>query len=136
MATNKLTGKAGTVVFNGDNLEITKWDAKHNRDLKDSTDSTNYDAASNMVHKGQEPVALQTEVDCEGYFNAAAVDFAVINNLYSGSVSVLMALKFNAANIYGHGNFDVEKFETESPIMDVVKWKASFKSNNIFTVNA
>ena len=135
MATSvqKVTGKAGAFTYNGTKLSITKYTAKVERELVDSTGSDNYDAATDLIHKAQLPVSIQVTADVEGQFDLNSTDASVIATLYSGATAIPVILGINAAVVLGHGNFDISDFECDVPIDDMVTWKATIKSNGVFT---
>lgn len=133
MAEQRLTGKASYFQINGTRIPITSAKPKHNRELADSTDSSNYDAATDMIHKSQLPVTLQTELSIEGKFRKDTTNAQLISQLYSGVAALPVELGLDSGTIYGHGNFDLSDFECDDPIDDTVTYTCSMKSNGVFT---
>jgi predicted secreted protein len=129
----KLSGKAGSFVYSGTTIPFKSMKPKTTRDLADTTDSSNYDVTSDLVHKAQLPVTIQTEVSIEGNFDLNTTDASLITQLYSGGSAVACVFNLSATKIYGHGNFDISDFETSIPVDDIVTFTATLKSNGIFT---
>lgn len=130
---SKLTGKASSFVYNANTIPITKYAPKGNRKLADTTDSTNYDAASGLVWNSQLACSANLELDVEGFYYTTNTDSQVVAELFSGNAAVAAVLNLDAGDIFGHGNFDISNFEASVPIEDTVSWKATFKSNGVFT---
>jgi len=133
MAVSKLTGKSSYFKYNGVTISITKYSAKSARDMADSTDSSNYDAASDLVYHAQLPVSIRLDLDVEGRFDLNSTNANLIASLYSNATAVPVQLGLNAGTLYGHGNFDIMDFTCDVPVMDVVTWRATFRSNGVFT---
>ena len=130
---SKLTGKASSITLSGTTLYITKVSPKVTRELADTTDSTSYDAASDMIQPSQLPVKVSMELSVEGWFYIGQADTALLNLAYSGATAVPVVLKSNASSIYGHGNFDLSDFESSHPIDNTVTYSATLKQNGVFT---
>jgi len=129
----KLTGKAGSFVYSGTSIPFTTLKPKVAVDFADSTDSSNYDPASNLVHKSQIAATTQIELGIEGWFDLNTTDQVLIAALYSAGPPVLATIYLMPGKVLGHGYFDLESLECEVPIGDMVKFTASLKSNGVFT---
>lgn len=133
-APNKITGKAGTITYNTVVLSITKWESDIDKDMADSTDSSNYDATTQLIHKAQLAVSIQNSVSVEGYFDLNTTDADFIAQLYSANAPVAVILGLTASVVFGHGNFDLTKFKVTTPITkDMVSFTCTLLSNGIFT---
>lgn len=133
---DKLSGKASYFQFKGTRLTITKYSAKVSRDLVDTTDSDDYDAASDMVYPSQLAVKVGTEVSVEGNFKKSQTPAKLVAELYAGNAAGAAVLGLDAGALLGHGNFDLKDFECEVPITETVTWKGTLVSNGVFTPNA
>jgi hypothetical protein len=133
MPVQKVAGKAGSLTYNSQTLNFSKWTAKVNRELADSTDSNDYDAVTDMLWKSQIPISNQIEVDVEGNFDLNSTDTTLLTPLFSGTAAVPVILKITPTHTFGHGNFDLGNFEVEVPVDGLVKWKGTMRSSSIFT---
>jgi hypothetical protein len=131
-------GKSGSFVFNATTIPFKSVKPKTTRDFADTTDSSNYDAGTDLVHKSQLKVATQTEVPVEGLFDLNTTPSSLIAQLYNGADAVACSFNYTSGHPYGHGNFDLIDFETTyvSDQADVVKWTATLRSNGVFTLGS
>lgn len=134
----KITGKAGSFSYATNVLTITKWEAKVNRGLADSTGSDNYDATTDMVHMSQLPATLQTEFTVEGRFDTSTTQSQLIVSLYAGTAAVAAIFKISAAVTFGHGTVDISDFSVTNEITgtDAVSWTCTAKTNGVFTMGS
>ena len=133
---NKLSGKSGSFTFNGQVLAFQKISPSIDRKLGDTTDSDDYDQATDMIYPSQVPISLQTKIDVEGRFNLQTTNAKLLVPLYSGATAVPVIVNITPTVVFGHGNFDVSNFSMEEPVDDIVTWKASMQSNGKFTVGS
>lgn len=134
---NKVTGVAATFVYNGVSVYITKASPKFTREMADSTDSGNYDATSQMIHKEQLPVSLQTELSVEGMYRTGGTGpttSTLLAQLYSGNAAVTGTVKIDGSNQLITGKWDITDFEADVPIDNAVTFKATLKSNGTMTI--
>ncbi|WP_422924502.1 hypothetical protein [Singulisphaera sp. PoT] len=129
----KLTGKASFFILAGDRVYLTKYSPSVDKTLADTTDGADYDPASRLIHATQQAVKVAQTLDVEGVFDVNRVPQKVIALLYSNVDAVPVQLGLDAGILFGSGLFDIENFSCDVPIDDKVTWKASFKSNGIFT---
>jgi predicted secreted protein len=132
MPVQKVAGKSGSLTYNSQTLNFSKWTAKVNRDLADSTDSVDYDPVTDMLWKSQIPISNQIEVDVEGFFDLNSTDTTLLTPLFSGTAAVPVVLKITPTHTFGHGNFDLSNFQVEVPVDGIVKFSGSMKSSSIF----
>jgi hypothetical protein len=128
----KLEGKAGTITYGAASINWTKITEKVTRELGDTTDSTNYDAGSNMLWQAQLPVKLGLEYSIEGWFDTTLTPAAFVGTLFSASGPFNLLFTLVSGTIVGHGNFDLSDFELGAPIDNTVTFSATLKSNGVF----
>lgn len=129
----KVSGKAQALSFAGTLLNVTKVTDKTTRKMGDTTDSTNYDAASDMLWQGQIPIKLSKELSVEGWYDLTITPATLIAQLYTGNAPVALIQKINATTTEGHGQFDLSDFETAKPIDDIVAFTGTLMSNGVYT---
>jgi|GEM_PF-2895922 len=132
----KLTGKAQSLVIGGSTLPITKVTATTTRTLAEATDSTDYDAASDMLWESQIPVKLSQELKVEGRYNTATIPTAVVATLYSGAAAGTITWTLKTGVVYGHGLYDISDFEASAPVDDIVTYSLTAKLNGPFTTGS
>lgn len=133
MAITAISGRAGNVTINSVTLAITKWTAKFNKSLADSTDSSTWDGVH--LFQSQVPGVLGCDGTIEGYWDSAGTTTTTLMNILTNDSPVPLNLKYNAATSAMSGNFDLENVEItlEVPGATTVKFSAGFKSNGSFT---
>lgn len=136
MAKQNVTGKASGFTFKSIKLPVTKYSQKVTRKLVDNTDSENYDAPTDMLHDAQIPVRLGTEISAEGYFDKNSTNARIIAELYSGNAAGALILGLDAGTLLGHGNADIQDFNCDVPVDDMVKWTGTLKINGVWTPGA
>ena len=129
----KISGKASSITISGTSLFITKVTPKVTRDCSDTTDNSNYDAASDMLQGTQIPVKVGMELSVEGWFYVGQTDTALMNLAYSGASAVPVVLKGSTSYIVGHGAFDLTDFEAGIPVDETCTYSATLKQNGVFT---
>jgi hypothetical protein len=129
----KITGNQSSFTFNGTVIPIVKASPKVSRTLEDDTDSSNYDSASDMLHKSQTPVSTATELAIEGRFRATTTMAQIVPLLYNSNAAVAVTLKATTSIIFGHGNFDISDFSCDFEPGKMVNYTATLKSNGVFT---
>jgi hypothetical protein len=133
MPKQTLTGKAGIFQFNGFAIPFKTQKPETEREYADSTDSSNYDAATDLIHKSQEKVSTQTTVDVDGLLDLSVIPASLIASLYNGADAVPCYFFLKPGVPLAHGNFDLTKFSCEIPIDDECSYSASLKSNGKVT---
>ena len=129
----KITGKASFFIIAGNRIFLTKYSPNVDKTLADTTDGADYDPASRLIHPTQQAVKVGQTLDVEGVYDVNKVPPAIIALLYSNVDAVPVQLGLTEGILFGSGLFDIENFSADVPIEDKVSWKASFKSNGIFT---
>jgi len=133
----RMVGKASTWSWNGTVVPITSWKIKGNRECPDISDSSNYDATTDLLWKAQIAASMQLEGTIEGYFDDATTDSVILSLLFSGAAAQAVIFKLKSALTFGHGNFDMTDFDVDAEVVDEpVKFTCTIKSNGVFTHGA
>lgn len=133
MPDTKLTGNQSSFTFAGTVIPITKASPKVSRNLEDDTDSSNYDATSDMIQKSQTATSVQTELAIEGRFRATTTMANIVPLLFNSNPAVAVILKATTSIIFGHGNFDISDFSCDFEPAKMINYTATLKSNGVFT---
>lgn len=138
MAKVNVSGKSGSFVYNGVTVPFKSLKPKTTRDFADTTDSANYDSASDLVHKAQIAVTTQTEVPVEGLFDLNTTPTTFVASLFNAAGALPCSFVYTSGRPYGHGNFDLIDFETTivTDQAEAVKWTATLRSNGVFVLGS
>lgn len=128
-----LTGKAGSLVLNGVQVAFKVISPDTEREYADDTDSSGYDQATDLVHKSQQKVSTQTEMEIEGNFDLNTTPAVQIAALYDGADAIPAAVNLKPGVPLLHGNFDLTKFSTKVAVTEIVPFTATLKSNGKVT---
>lgn len=134
-APQKITGKGGGLSYKGAVLAIRKWSANVDKGYADSTDSSDYDPVSELVHKEQLAGTIQTEFDVEGVWDLLTTDASIVAELYSANEAGAAVFNLTPTVVYGSGKCDITNFKTDIVTNEAttVTWTATLKTNGIFT---
>ena len=124
----------GQITLNGTIIPFQQIEPSIDKTHEDSTDSTNYDTASGIVHKAQLAVSTQTTFDVSGVFDFSTVP-NIVAMLYSNPGSVPCTIKYNS-NTYGHGYVDISNFKTTIDPTKPVPYSMTLMTNGVFTPNS
>src|SRR5574343_420647 len=130
---DRLTGKAGYIIYNGYTIPITKWTSKTTRNLPDSTDTGDYNQNTDLIYHTRIPVSVDMEVTVEGRYRRSTIPGAIISVLFTGANALACVLGLDASTVFGHGNFDLSDFTLDLPSEDVVTYTCTLMSNGVFT---
>lgn len=134
--TDRLTGKASYLTFNGVNIPITKMTPKVTRKLPDSTDSGDYSSAQDMIATTQIPCTYTVEGAIEGRFRKSVTPAQFLANSFTSITQIPIVLGLDASpTIWGTGVCDISDFSTDIPVEDIVNFTANIKSWGAFTPN-
>jgi hypothetical protein len=133
MPPDKRAGKASSFTLNSVKIPMRKYTPKTTRKLVDTTDSEDYDTATDMLYASQVPVMVSQELTVEGNLDLNTTPSSLWALLYSGAAAVPAVLGIDAGHLCGSGNYDISDFTTNVPIDDKVDWTATFKLNGKFT---
>lgn len=137
MAKKNLTGKASYFKLDGTKIYITKYGPKFSKTRVDTTDSADYDEATDLVWKTQLYAGAQVELSVEGKYDLNGNTALLTAKLLAGGAPAsAVQLGLDAGSLLGSGNFDVDGFEVESVIEGEVTYKATLVSNGPFTPGA
>lgn len=135
MPTNRLTGKAASLTFAGNDVKLTKATLKTTRELADATDSGDYDPTSGLIHKVQIPWGVGSEISVEGKIrtNSPTTLSALLAKCYSSTAEAVGTLKMDGSTNVITGNWDIADFEAEIDTQNACTFKATLKSNGLAT---
>ncbi len=133
MPLNKLIGKAGTITWGAASINWTKISPKVNRQMGDTTDSTSYDAATDMLWQTQLPAKLGLEYSIAGWYDTVLTPAAFVTVALTGAAAANLLFTLKSGVVFGHGLFDISAFEMEDPVDNTVTFTATLQSNGVFT---
>ena len=133
MASDSITGKAGSASVGGGAITFTKWTAKANKEYAKSTDSGNYDVPSGRLCTAQLAGEENLEGTIEGNWSRAQTP-ALVARIKSDK-SVAIVLNFDQSTLFASFNADLTNFDFDVtvPGAEVVPFSCSFKSNGLIT---
>ncbi len=136
--TQRISGKAGFLTYNGVIIPFTRLTPKVARKLGDTTDSADYDQDSDMIGTTQIPVTYTFSATLEGRFRRATTPTSFIANAFNSltQIPIEIGLDFVTGLTWGSGLCDLSNFQTDEPVDDIVNWSADIVSWGIFTPNA
>ncbi len=134
--TNKLTGKAGSWTYTGTTIPFSNITPTDTRSLANTTDSTDYDAGSDMLWESQLPVKEAMELKVEGFYATNVIPTPILAALFSGAAAAAVVITLKSGTILGHGNFDISDFEAGVPVDDTITYSVTLKLNGIFTAGS
>lgn len=129
----KLSGKSSYMTVLGTQVPITKVTSSGKRSHGDTTDSTSYDAATDMLWEEQIPIKLSQELKIEGRYHILLVPTQVVAWMYSANTAVPCVFGLASGVIHGHGDYDITDLEVADPVDDVVTYSCTLKLNGVFT---
>jgi hypothetical protein len=129
---DKVTGKAGYILYNGTQLPIRRWNARVTRNMADCTDSSDYDSNADMVGRTQIPTSAILEASIEGCYRRSSTAGVIIANLFTGITAVPCVLGIDQNTPFGSGTVDITDYNQDSPLEDVVSFTCNIRSNGLF----
>lgn len=132
----KSTGGGSYLTLSGTVIPFTVVTPKASKTYDDSSDSSNYDPATGLVHLAQLAVSTQTTISIEGKIDTAIIPAAIVSQLYSNPGAVNCTIAYNATTPYGHGKVDVTEFEATIDPMKTLTFTATLLTNGVFTPNS
>ena len=133
---DRLTGKASYLSFNGVLIGITKTSPKVNRVCQDVTDSGDYNSTADMIGPTQIPVSTQVVLSVEGRYRKSSTPSAIIAQLFTSATQIPCVLGLDSGTIWGHGYVDITDFQTDVPYDDVVTFTCTLTRNGLWTGNS
>jgi hypothetical protein len=130
-----MTGKAGSMTWNSTALTMTEANHKVSKTMADSTDSSNYQSATNQLYKSQIPGDLQLTLAVKGWYDSAQTPTTVIAAMQSDAM-VVVTTNANASIQIASGNFDVSDWESTVTIPGgtMVDFSCTLMSNGPFVL--
>lgn len=128
--TDRLVGKSMHISVDGVSLKIIKATPKVSPKFGDTTDTSNYDAETDLIYPSQIQVSAPVEFAVEGNYRVSETPSAIIAKMFDGSIGPL-AVTFGpktGLNQFG-GNYDISDYNQDNPHDDVVKFSCTLKSN-------
>ncbi len=135
-ATLDATGRFGNATVNGVIINITGWRCKVHKEFAISTDSGNFDAASNQLWRSRAPGEVWCEGSLEGNFDlAGTTDANFIQKFksdgpYAVALNITQTVKFASFN----ADFDEVEINVAVPGATMVTFTTPFMSNGIPTL--
>ncbi len=135
--TQRLSGKAGYLTYNGVIIPFTKMTPKVTRKLGDTTDSADYYEDQDMLATTQIPVAYTMNATLEGRFRRASTPSVFIANAFNSltQIPITIGLDYITGEAWGHGLCDLSNFQTDEPVDDIITWSADIQSWGKFLPN-
>lgn len=135
-APDKLTGKQQYLTLAGASIKTLKIAPKVSPKLADTTDTGDYDAATDLLYPTQQQVSAPVEMSVEGFYYKSQTPSAVVAKLFTGGGPY--AVTFGVATGYPHfsGNYDISDFQIDGVADDAVKCSFTLKSNGKITPNS
>lgn len=134
----RIAAKAAYITISGTRVEITKASPSIPRGLAPITDSSNYDATSDLIWPAQIAVTGGLELAVEGMFYTESTGTTFLNWIFTAQTAVPCILHITPLLIFGHGNFDITDFKMDLNITEdtAIGFSCTFKSNGVFTPNS
>lgn|SRR5574343_272562 len=131
--TERLVGKSMFLTIGGTDVKLTKATPKVGTKFGDSTDSSNYDAATDLIYSSQIQVSASVEFAVEGNFRVSVTPSAVIAKMFTagGPYAVTFGPKTGLSQF--SGNYDISDYSQDTPHDDIVKFSCTLKSNGKVT---
>lgn len=132
--TKRLVGKSMFLTVAGTAILITKATPKVATKYADTTDTGDYDAATDLLYPTQKQASASVEIAVEGMFRVDSTPSAVIAKLFDGTAgpyAVTFGPKTGLSQF--SGNYDITDYSQDTPQDDAVKWSATIKSNGKVT---
>lgn len=128
--TDRLVGKAMYLTLGAISLKITKATPKVSPKFGDTTDSGDYDPATDLLYPTQIQVTAPVEFAVEGNYRVSVTPTAIIAKLFDGTAGP-QAVTFGPKS--GHaqfsGNYNISDYNQDTACDDVVKFSCTLKSN-------
>ena len=130
---DRYSGKASYFLYGGTNIPITKLTIKPERKNADSTDSGDYNVATDMICPTQIPVSIKVTASIEGRFRRNTVAPAMYATMFTSLTQIPCTFGLDLSALAGHGLFDISNFQIENPMDEIQTYTAEIVSNGPFT---
>jgi hypothetical protein len=135
MAENRRTGKGAYLLLGGNRVEVTSLKSNVATEWARSTDSSDYDAADDILFGSQQPGETRLEVDVEGNFDLNSTSANVIGLIRKGAL-VPASIYSTPSTPFASGNFNVENGSVSLTVPGATMYTFTCKltSNGPFTL--
>ena len=136
MVDDKLTGKAGKVFLKGTSIPFTTAKPEINNNLKDATDSTNYNQTAKRLFGSKRPGRLEASIDVDFNFNPTRHQTQVLGECRTGTTpadciiyaDIDESIKLFEGKVWiGNVNFTIDAKEGE-----MLTGTATLESEDVF----
>jgi hypothetical protein len=131
--TDRMTGKAMYLTISGTDIPIVKADPGVSPKYGDTTDSDDYDVATDLLYPTQIQVSAPVEIAVEGRFRASKTPSGVIAKMFTGGGPYAVTFGPKTGLAQFTGNYDISDYKQSTPHDDTVTWTATLKSNGKIT---
>jgi hypothetical protein len=130
---DRLSGKHGyiRVVEDGNrrvSVPIVSWGADIDTVFQDLTSSGNYSPTAGIVYRSSTPVIRSIKAEVRGRYRRSSTPEIIIRKLYDGNEPFRVELGFSPLDPFVDMYCWAENFQTTSPILDVVGFSCSLRS--------
>jgi predicted secreted protein len=130
--TDRMTGKAMYLTIAGTDIPIVKADPGVSPKYGDTTDSDDYDVATDLLYPTQIQVSAPVEIAVEGRFRATKYA-AIVSPMFNGGGPYAVTFGPKTGLAQFTGNYDINDYKQSTPHDDTVTWTATLKSNGKIT---
>ncbi len=133
MAKDSISGKGGYITLSAGPLPINSWEGTSDKEMCDSTDSSNYDTGTGQLWAAQVPGKQSQEVQVEGNWSLGSLP-GVIAQL-KNDVPVTATLGLTPTITFCSGTYDISNVKVSLKVDDpeVVTYSLTLKSNGKIT---
>lgn len=137
MPSDKMVAKDLYLTKDGTRLHITEMEDEVENEHADITDSSNYDAATDLIYKAQIKVSCSVKRAIKGFYYKSQTPTAVIADLLNGTAGpYVIAGGSSSANLHFGGSYDIENFKLTHSVEDATEWEADLMSNGKVNANS
>lgn len=134
--TQSKTGRFGTATVNGVVCNITEWSGKVHKEFAVSTDSGNYDAATQQLWRSRAPGEVWVEATIKGNYDFGGSTDANFTQLYKGDgpYAVVLALTRSVNWASFNADFDEVNFSVTVNGAAMITFETNCVSNGTPTL--
>ena len=130
---DRMSGKNGYIrVIDAANrrvsVPIVSWEADIDTTFQDLTASGNYSRADGIVYRSSTPVIRSIKAEVRGRYRRSSTPEIIIRKLYDGDEPFRVELGFSPLDPFVDMYCWAENFQTTSPILEVVGFSCSLRS--------
>jgi hypothetical protein len=109
-------------------VPIVSWEADIETVFQDLTASGNYSPADGIVYRSSTPVIRSIKAEVRGRYRRSSTPEIIIRKLYDGNEPFRVELGFSPLDPFVDFYAWAENFQTTSPILEVVGFSCSLRS--------